>query len=121
MCAWLILITNGEWSLQVSAYKHSKVTMTDDYRETLNITCDDEQDALILYSPDEEYSVKYKGNLEIVLKHLRVEGTSLEISRTDSVSYQDYDAGFHGEASGLCGRGRKTVSWNCSGRGRNAV
>lgn len=91
MCAWLILITNGEWSLQVSAYKHSKVTMTDDYGETLNITCDDEQDALILYSPDEEYSVKYKGNLEIVLKHLRVEGTSLEISRTDSVSYQDYD------------------------------
>lgn len=91
MGAWLILVTNGERSLQALAHKPSKVTMTEYSDKELNIKADSEQKALVLYSPDAEYSRKYKGNLEIVLKHLKIIGTFVELSRTDSVSYQDYD------------------------------
>lgn len=47
--------------------------------------------ALILYSPDNELSVKLKDNTEIVLKHQQIQFEALELDRTESISYSDYD------------------------------
>jgi len=51
----------------------------------------EKQKALLLYDPAEEYSVKLKSNTEIVLKHLLMDWDAREISRTEEISYSEYD------------------------------
>lgn len=90
--AWLIFVTNGEKSLEAAAAIPSRVVLrTTEKEEELNITESASPRILVLYSPDSEVSLKYKENLEIALKHLRMQSESVEIDRTDSVSYQDYN------------------------------
>ena len=47
--------------------------------------------ALVLYDPDSEASVKYKGNLERVCRWLRLDADFLPAGRKDTVSYTSYD------------------------------
>ena len=50
-----------------------------------------EKTALILYSPNEEASEQLKKNTEIVLDQMRISYDAVELTRTESVSYDDYD------------------------------
>lgn len=68
----------------------------------LSVTGDTRPRALILYSPGHEASVRYEKNLRIALQHLCIRADSLELARTGTVAYTDYDlvilASAYGEA-----------------------
>lgn len=59
--------------------------------EPLQVTEATEPRALVLYSPQRQDSLNYEENVLIALEHLRIEARTLELSRTQSVSYTDYD------------------------------
>ena len=92
--ALLILLSNhglqlGRWG---GDRVRASVTLLDQpAAAALSVTGDTRPRALILYSPGYEASVKYEKNLRIALQHLRIRADSLELSRTESVSYSDYD------------------------------
>ena len=62
--------------------------------------------ALVLYDPDSEVSVKYKGNLERVCRWLRLDADFLPAGRKDTVSYT---------APGCCAMSSRAAasSWGC--------
>ena len=45
----------------------------------------------MLYSPGREDSLGYEKNIRLALEHLRIRADSLDLTRTQSVSYTDYD------------------------------
>lgn len=59
--------------------------------EPLQVTEATEPRALVLYSPQRQDSLDYEENVLIALEHLRIEAQTLDLSRTQSVSYTDYD------------------------------
>ncbi len=59
--------------------------------EPLQVTEATEPRALVLYSPQRQDSLDYEENVLIALDHLRIEAQTLDLSRTQSVSYTDYD------------------------------
>ena len=89
--ALLVMGVNGDHSSMASQTVSSAVVFEETNEETLEITADTQKKALILYSPSNEYSAKYEKNLKIVLKHMRICSETIELSRTDTVSFQDYD------------------------------
>ena len=94
MGAFLVFVVNGDQQLKEGhAYASSDqvVLETDKKQEKLDVETMPEKTALILYSPGNEVSLKYEKNLQIALKHLRIQAFSLELNRTESVSYTDYD------------------------------
>lgn len=50
----------------------------------------EEKPVLIIYSPGDAYSVKYRNNLEDMLRYLKWDSESVELERTASVSYYNY-------------------------------
>lgn len=94
--ALLMFWMNGERQMEMT-YHNSVVVLNSDPQmldasevEELQ-KLQTEKTALILYSPNEEISEKLKKNTEIVLDQMRIAYDSLELSRTESVSYYDYD------------------------------
>ena len=59
--------------------------------EPLQVTESTEPRALVLYSPLRQDSVEYEENVRIALEHLRIQADTLELTRTQSISYSDYD------------------------------
>lgn len=89
--AGLVFMTNGDRKIKASSNIPSKVVMEGGHEADLSSMVEgDVRNALILYSPDREYSVKYAENLEKALEHLKIESSTLELSRSESVSYSDY-------------------------------
>lgn len=89
--AFTVLVAEGEQNTRFHQKEDSTVVCRETEKETLKVSSDTRKKALILYSPDDEMSVKYENNLKIVLEHMRIECESLEISRTETVSYPAYD------------------------------
>lgn len=89
--AFFVMYTNGERQLEAGSRLSSKVVLEEEAKETLDIKDTPERRALILYSPQDELSAKYEKNLKTALKHLRFKSTSMELARTESVSYEEYD------------------------------
>lgn len=87
----MVIGVNGEQTGILQQTEYSSVVYEEQDEEPLAITEDTRKKALILYSPSDEWSVKYEKNLGIVLEHMRIVGETLELSRTETVTYQDYD------------------------------
>lgn len=92
--AVVILISNNGMTLQGSAWQPAAAAVTlqeEADNESLQVTDATNPRALVLYSPQRQDSVDYEENIRIALEHLRIETTSLELVRAQSVSYADYD------------------------------
>lgn len=92
--AVVILISNNGMTLRGLALQPASeaVALVDQAdAEPLQVTEATSPRALVLYSPRRQDSVEYEENVRIALKHLRIEADTLELARTQSVSYTDYD------------------------------
>ena len=92
--AVVILISNNGITLPGPALQpvSASVSLPDTAaEEPLQVTEAKEPRALVLYSPQRQDSVGYEKNIRLALKHLRIEADSLELTRTQSISYTDYD------------------------------
>ena len=92
--AVVILVSNSGITLSGQALQpvSASVSLPDTAaEEPLQITETTEPRALVLYSPQRQDSVGCEKNIRLALKHLRIEADSLELTRTQSVSYTDYD------------------------------
>ena len=100
--ALLIFLINGNWFFGRAMPSDSRTVLapnsareTSVQAETESVSADwtkaGSRNALILYSPNDETSVYYEKNLRVALKHLRIGSQSVALSRTDSVSYPEYD------------------------------
>lgn len=90
----VILISNNGMTLRGLALQPASeaVALVDQAdAEPLQVTEATSPRALVLYSPRRQDSVEYEENVRIALKHLRIEADTLELARTQSVSYTDYD------------------------------
>lgn len=91
LVAGLVIITNGNKKISFGTKGLSQVVNEDkNYQVQEPEGYEEEKPALILYSPKDETSVKYKANLEDTLGYLKRNYESLDIARTDSVSYSNY-------------------------------
>lgn len=90
LCSFFVVTANGDNSLKKYLESPSVVIMNDRSDEKLNVNKADNKEALIIYSKD-DYSQKYLYNLEIVLKHMLIDFKKIEVNRTDTVSFSDYD------------------------------
>lgn len=97
VCACLVfagVILLGNSGLTLSGYGGAvpAVASLDVPADTpLQITGDTRPRALVLYSPQRPDSVQYETNIRLALEHLCMDAESLDLSRTQSVSYTDYD------------------------------
>ncbi|MDY3920163.1 MAG: DUF2194 domain-containing protein [Candidatus Limivivens sp.] len=92
MGALLVFVANGDRQLIRQQTLSSGVILNaEETSAPLQTVSTGNRRALILYSPEDSYSVKYEKNLRIALEHLRIDSVSLELNRTESVSYTDYD------------------------------
>lgn len=92
--AVVILISNNGMTLRGLALQPASeaVALVDQAdAEPLQVTEATSPRALVLYSPRRQDSVEYEENVRIALEHLRIEADTLELARTQSVSYTDYD------------------------------
>ena len=89
--ALLVLGVNGEHNGVASQMVSSAVIYEDTEGAILEISSDTQKKAVILYSPEDEWSVKYEKNLRIVLDHMRILYDTLELSRTETISFSEYD------------------------------
>lgn len=92
--AVVILVSNSGITLSGQALQpvSASVSLPDTAaEEPLQVTETTEPRALVLYSPQRQDSVGYEKNIRLALKHLRIAADSLELTRTQSVSYTDYD------------------------------
>ncbi len=92
--AVVILVSNSGITLSGQALQpvSASVSLPDTAaEEPLQVTETTEPRALVLYSPQRQDSVGCEKNIRLALKHLRIEADSLELTRTQSVSYTDYD------------------------------
>ena len=92
--AAVILVGNSGWSLQSFALRPvaAEVTVLDQPVEAaLQVSDQTAPRALVLYSPAHEDSVQYEKNIRPALKHLRIDAQTLELTRTQSVTFTDYD------------------------------
>lgn len=92
--AAVILISNNGMTLRGLALQpvSEAVALVDQAdAEPLQVTEATSPRALVLYSPRRQDSVEYEENVRIALEHLRIEADTLELARTQSVSYTDYD------------------------------
>lgn len=92
--AVVILVSNSGITLSGQALQpvSASVSLPDTAaEEPLQITETTEPRALVLYSPQRQDSVGCEKNIRLALKHLRIAADSLELTRTQSVSYTDYD------------------------------
>ncbi len=78
----------GEGALPASAAVPLRDAPSD---EALVVTDGETPRALVLYSPGREDSAGLQKNLGIALEHLRLDADCLDLGRTQSVSYDDYD------------------------------
>lgn len=92
--AVVILISNNGLTLQglVRRPAVQAVTLLEEpVTAALQVTQDTTPRALVLYSPGREDSLGYEKNIRLALEHLRIRADSLDLTRTQSVSYTDYD------------------------------
>lgn len=90
--ALLVIMTNGGKKITILQNRPSEVVLEEEKNtQMLAVSNETERHALILYEPSDFWSDKYKKNLQIVLEHMRIRSEELELSRSDTVSYQDYD------------------------------
>ena len=92
--AVVILISNNGTALQGLTMRPAAAAVAlqaEPSDEPLQITQNTNPRALVLYSPGYEDSVGCQKNVCLALQHLRIEAESLELARTQSVSYADYD------------------------------
>lgn len=87
---FVVYINNGKTS-EVSARMPSEVVFDEIDWKSGGAAAKDARKALVLYSPDDEISVKYRDNIKMVLRHMKMRCEELELSRTESVSYDNYD------------------------------
>lgn len=91
LVAGLVVLTNGNMKLNFGKNRQSDVAIE---TESRNVQppggYEEEKPVLILYSPGNEYSVKYAENLADTLTYLKRTYELLDIGRTDSVSYHSY-------------------------------
>lgn len=90
----VILISNNGMTLrgQVLQPASAAVTLLDESEsEPLQVAEAAVPRALVLYSPQRQDSAAYEKNVRIALEHLRIEADTLDLARTQSVSYPDYD------------------------------
>lgn len=86
----VVILTSGNLRLSFGSGLHTQVVREKAKDGAIPQGYQEEKPVLILYSPEDEVSVKYKENLEDTLSYLKWEKESLEVSRADSVSYQNY-------------------------------
>lgn len=92
--AVVILISNNGTALQGLTMRPAAAAVAlqaEPSDEPLQITENTNPRALVLYSPGYEDSVGCQKNVCLALQHLCIEAESLELARTQSVSYGDYD------------------------------
>lgn len=92
--AGVILVGNSGWSLQSFALRPASaaVTVLDQPVEAaLQVPEKTAPRALVLYSPAHADSVQYEKNVRLALKHLRIDAQTLELTRTETVTFTDYD------------------------------
>lgn len=90
--AGLVIMTNGDKKIIVLQNKPSKVVVEEKGNtQTLIVSNKPEKRALILYNSSDIWSEKFEYNLQIALEHMRIQSEELELSRSETVSYQDYD------------------------------
>ena len=92
--AGVILVSNNGLTLQGLVHGQAQPVVTlleQPAAGALQVTGETALQALVLYSPGREDSVQYEKNIRLALKHLRIGAQSLELDRTQTVSYTDYD------------------------------
>lgn len=87
---FVVYINNGKTS-EVSARMPSEVVFDEIDWKSGSTAAKEARKILVLYSPDDEISVKYRDNIKMVLRHMKMRCEELELSRTESVSYDNYD------------------------------
>lgn len=87
---FVVFINNGKTS-EISAKIPSEVVFEERDWKYGAAAAKDARKALILFSREDEISVKYRDNIEMVLRHMKMQYEELELSRTESVSYGEYD------------------------------
>lgn len=87
---FVVFINNGKTS-EISAKIPSEVVFEEMDWKYGSAAAKDARKALILFSREDEISVKYRDNIEMVLRHMKMQYEELDLSRTESVSYGEYD------------------------------
>lgn len=91
LVAILVILTSGNIKINLNSKKASRVVnMPASEAVAAPEGYTESAPALILYSPGNETSEKYRKNLEDTLTYLKMDYESLDIGRTESVSYRNY-------------------------------
>lgn len=92
LVAVLVILTNGNKRISFASGEVSQV-VNEETGESPKPPegYDQEKPVLLIYDPQEELSVLYKENIEDTLKYMKRSCETIEISRTESISYRNYE------------------------------
>lgn len=92
LVALLVILTNGNKRISLSSKRVTQVVEKETGEDPAPPKgYQEEKPALIIYDPEEENSVNYMENLKDTLGYMKRSCETVEVTRTESVSYYNYD------------------------------